>query len=797
MKYLLIFFLLVLKLFALDIYINSAKKDNLPYAILHIIDKDPVECKVISEALDKKNYICQIDKTYNKKISEKKLKLLKLDFFQKKDKFFIRIIPKYGSKLIPSSYSLYNAKDVIEEKSTSKSKHWVILLFQKPLYEKDKDAEGINFPIAYDEYLRPNIGPVDLNGAPVRYAKSQDINNYLEIQKEFKNAEYGNLAKDVDRTIKMYPHTIFKSDLLLYKLKAMDISIQDNITPLSEKYTNNDVANLAKQWMRDFSSNKNITQVLLVLVRNYLRVGSSADVNYFLEILINEHKDSPDTKRAILYYADSLYNKNNKNKAMKLYEDVLYSAKNLDIASLAAIKLANSKMDSGSISEAKKYLSKVLNANENYLLKDREGSSKLAVKLAKNGLQGIAATIDDLLLKNLEKDELDKKESLLKQAGDWYAQSGNVNKAYERYMQYKKEFKDGIYIDEVNKAIDRLFFKIKDNNETKLLKYYDVLIGKYNNDIKDKAIIEKAKLLLKQKRYKDVVSMKDLITEAEDKNSSTGKNILENAAKILISKNIKEKNCQSSIKLIEDFSVPFKTLSDSKNLFRCFMETLRFKKAEELALSKSNTKSLSKKFIWLENLAEAYCKLQKYDDILRLKDDIFSLSKIIKKPVKASVYRILVKTYLYKKEFNKTLNLLDKLDKNWPNSIENIEIYYKIAIYANDTRKDTLLIKYAKKILSLQKRYKLDTYTPKIDFLYMDALKRVKKIKSAKNIAENLLNKRLNEENRARVEYELGELSLKLNDAKEAKKYFQECTKIKSDNSWKNLCIDNLKLLSN
>ena len=364
MKYIFLIFIFITQLFALDIYLNSAKEDNLPYAILNITNDKPIVCSTIHLPLDKKNYICKFKKIVKNRINEKKLRLVNIYFIEKKDAFYIKIIPKFDSQMVAINNILYNTKEVNTLKITKKSKHWSILIYKKYPFGEKGNIDGIDFPITYDKYLKPFVGPVDLNGAPIAYAKSEDINYYLDIQDEFNNRDFVSVIREADKTLKQYPRSIFKSDLLLYKLKAIDESIEKNISPISDQFTNNDVAKLAKSWMREFSSNENLPEVLFILVKNYLRAESSSDVNYFLDILVTEHKDSPYTKRAILYYADSLYKKNNKNKAVKLYENVLYSAKDMDIASIAAIRLANSKINSGNAQEAKQYLSKVLKASQ-------------------------------------------------------------------------------------------------------------------------------------------------------------------------------------------------------------------------------------------------------------------------------------------------------------------------------------------------------------------------------------------------------------------------------------------------
>ncbi|MDX1808483.1 MAG: tetratricopeptide repeat protein [Sulfurospirillaceae bacterium] len=795
MKFILLILFTSIQIFALNIFLNSAKENGSAYAILHIIDDEPIECKTIPLPLDKKDYICMFNKTIGSKIKRKKLKLADIDFIEKKDKFYIKIDPKVSSRLISLQKPLYETENVNKSDQKQKAKHWAVLLYTKPPFGKNEHTEGINFPITYTKYKMPYIGSVDLNGAPISYAASEDINYYLEIQKEYNKKEYEDTIRDVDRTLNKYPNSIFKSDLLLYKLEAMDKLLEDKNFIIPKEYNNAEIAKLAKGWIRTFSSNENIPEVLYLLVKSYLRSNSSGDVNYFLDILITEHKNSPYTKKAILYFADSLYAKGKKEKAIKLYKDVLYSTTNLDIASLAAIRLTSTNIDKGKLKEARDYLTKVLDANKNYLLKDKMATQLLAEKLAENKLPKMAARLSDLLLENLGKDVNGQRELLLKESGDWHAKSGNIKEAYKRYQEYKKDYRVGNYIDEVNRSLDELFFKTQETNETKLLNYYNVLISKYNNYIKDKAVVEKAKLLMKQKKYNEVLDMKDILDRTVENNSSSPKNILDDAGYALIEKDIKNQNCNEAISILEKYNLDQNNITDKQNLFSCLMDTSRYQRANKLAGTVLKTSSFDQKFIWLQNYIDAKAKLQQFDEILPLEKDLFTLAKILKKNVSQATYVALFGTHYYLQQYDQALETLGTLSKIWPNNIHNIEPYYKMALYASSKRDDLLLIKYAKKIIGLQNKNRVFLHSPNIEFLLIDSLKRISKIKEALKEAK-ILNKRggLSGNTKSRILYELGELSIKLNENKNAKAYFKECASGKTDNSWRSLCIDNLKL---
>ncbi len=793
-KLTLLFFLSAIQLFALNIILNSAKENGLPYAVLHIKDSEFIECKTIKLPLDKKSYICKVDKIVKTPLFKKDLRLVSIDFLEKKKEFYIKIDPKVYSRIIPINEYLYKKSEVTSELSHDKTHHWVILLFNQAPFGEREDEDGINFPVTYEKYIKPSIGAVDLNGAPISYAKSKDINYYLDIQKEFNNEDYESTIKDVDRVLKEYPHTIFKSELLLYKLRALDISINKNIAPISEEYTTSDILKLAKSWMKEFSSDENIPEVLYILAKNYLKSGSTSDANYFLDILVTEHENSKYTKKAILYFADSLFNKNEKEKAIKLYEDVLYSAKDMDIASEAAIRIAKSKISIGKSSEAKEYLQKVLKANKEYLLKDMDATHKLAKKLARNKLYETAANIADLLYSSIKDKYDERRELLLKESGDWYAKAGEINRAYERYTLYKKEYKDGNYIDEVNRALDELFFKLKDTNGTKLLKYYDTLIERYDDEIRDKAIIAKAKLLFKDKEYEKVLKMQNLLKEADDKNSTVTKELISKSALKLVGQLIKEDKCIDGIELIERYDVDIASCKDRDKLYECLIISSRYKKAEKLVLKGLNSKKLEDKFKWMQRALEVYSLMHRYEKVLELKKDLFTLAKILKKSIGAKYYRYVFEADFALEKYDEALDVAKILQKRYPKDIKNLEIYFKIVKYADKKEDDLLLAKYAKKILDMEKSFKVYPYRPDVEFLYIDALKRLNRLNDAKDIALSLVNDKISANIRVRAYYLLGEISYKQDKKEDAKEYFKKCVKIDVKSSWKSLCKDNLNL---
>jgi TolA-binding protein len=793
MKFLLLLFFTLTQLFSLTITLNSAKEENSEYAVLHIEDEEPINCQSIPRELGQEVYLCQFNKIVKAPIEAKRMKLVEIDFLEKEQEFFIKIEPKVKSKLIYIKSSLYEETEISDKVTQDKYKHWSVLLYEKEPFKKTKSEDNIDFPITYHKELKPYIGALDLNGVPISYAQSKDIKLYLDIKKAFENKMYQDAIEDSIKTIKTYPQTIFKGEILLYRIKALDLALDNPENDISEQFDRSDVVKEAKAWVRAFPSNENLPEVLMIIAKSYLAMGQKSDANYFLDILISEHEDSLYTKKGILLFADDLYNTRQKEKALKLYKDVLYSAQDLDVAAEAAIRLVDKEVDRGKGDEAREYLLKVLNANETFLLKDRTDTYRLAEKLANNRLYDIAARLVDVLLKDVKKID-EQREVLMRDSGLWHAKANEITLAYDALQQYLNEYKTGDFTDEVQSAMDELFFELNETNETKLANYYDTLIEKYKNHIGDKAVVEKAKLLLSQKRYEDVLKMQDILLHVSDDNGTEVKELIAKAASSLTKNSMNEDDCAGAVQYIEEYKLPENSF-EAQKIYECLMRSSRYEKAKEISQTKAQDTNLSEKKLWLENYLSSLYYLSDYENVVMVYPDISSLATALKVKTKYDSLKYTFLAYLKLDKFEKALELTNLLEKYYPNDFRNSDIFYEIVKVATDTQDDLLLVKYAKKVIDLQNKAKKYIQTPHVEFSYIIALKRLNKNKEALTVAQDLLKKQLQDIDKARAYYYGAEISLKDKNTTQAKEYFEKCTQVKDKSSWSDICEQNLKLL--
>ncbi len=789
-----LFFVLSLNLEALTIKLNSAKEKNNYYSILHIDAKTPFKCNKKIISIKSYRYDCVIDKKSEVSIKPKKSKFVDIYISAKKKRTIISIYPKAKTRVFSFDKPLYE-RLILDDTTSSASKHWIFIFYQKNIFLKKSSKNGINFPVDFTKELTPYIGALDPSGVPIGYInESKDINAYLSIKDDYDKGRYTFVINEINKAIKNYPHSIFLNDFYLYKIRALMHLLKSGAeNPNIADLDYNTIIKMGKKWTKIFSSDPNISEVLYYIAIAYQNLGQDSDAEYFFDILITEHPKSRWTKLGIIAFADRLFELNKQQKALNLYKDVLYSTDDIQVASIAADRLAEYYLKNKKPNLSAKFFNKILNANPRFFLNGHQKAYDKAMALSQSKLNKTAVKLLELLLNDL-KNEPDLKENVIKKLGDLYRKLNSKANAMKYYKLYLKEFPYGQYSDSVKKEIDGMFFETDEKNSTKLLEHYDNLIKKYSSGkIYQKANILKAKLLIKLKKYKKALKELDSF-EANANYKQEVKNLKNRAATKLVKNYLKNSDCIKAIKLIDKYKLKIK--DDTKRLAACYLETFDYKKVinlSKLALKNSSLKE-KQKLYWMDLEAKSLLKMKKYEKLLPLSEDMITLSTafnidLYKK--RALYYKFFALFNL--KKYNQALLTAQKIEKNYKNEFKNIEIYQKIVEYAKNIDNSTMTVNYAKKIIALQNRYKSYVLSPNIELTLIGALKKLGKFKEAIDIANGTL-KRVNDKNtKARLLYEMGDISLKSSQKEKAKEYFRRCSKI-DDTSWGGLCKESLGL---
>jgi tetratricopeptide (TPR) repeat protein len=202
----------------------------------------------------------------------------------------------------------------------------------------------------------------------------------------------------------------------------------------------------------------------------------------------------------------------------------------------------------------------------------------------------------------------------------------------------------------------------------------------------------------------------------------------------------------------------------------------------------------TQKYYWLDISAKAFFELKKYDKLLEVSDDMLSLGESynIKGYKRALYYKFFALFGLRK--YDTAIKVATQIESIYKDEFKNIEVYQKLVKYGKKIGNNIMVVKYAKKIIDLQNRYKSYVLSPDIELDAILALKKLGKYQEALQIAKSALKRATAPSVKARILYETGDIYLTLKDNKEAKKVFEECSKIDKDGGWSNLCKESLKL---
>jgi len=220
---LILFSLLTLNLFALEVSISGAKEDFQNYSTLHLKDDTAFLCQNIKNDFD---IVTKIVCAFNKKPSAK-IKNLQNSFFKienqiKNKTFFLIITPFKKLKLYPMIFDM-TKDNTIYNANVKLSRHWMIIGYKEKLpYIKEEVISDttINFPFQLNKNNLPFVGGIDIKGNPVHIKKVGDVTEYLKIKKLYSEKKYEKCLELTQEIMLDYPNSLFNAELTLLQDKS-------------------------------------------------------------------------------------------------------------------------------------------------------------------------------------------------------------------------------------------------------------------------------------------------------------------------------------------------------------------------------------------------------------------------------------------------------------------------------------------------------------------------------------------------------------------------------------------------
>ncbi len=764
-------------LFALEISLNSAKEDYQKFSTLHINDIDKFVCEEVKDDFEiTTKIVCAFTKQPVKTIQELQNDFFKIDTFVNKGTFFLVITPFHKIKLMPIVFNL-TQDDTIYQPDVSIAKHWMIIgyLDKLPLISnKPKPEIAINFPYFSDRDKYPYVGGLDLEGKPVHLKKVDDVSDYLRIKEYYKDEKYEYCLELIDEILESHPDTLFKAEFLYYKIKVY--------TKLKDY---DSVVDNAKIYLREYSSDENIPEVLSLTAYAYSKIGQNSDADYFFDRLFSEHEDSVFSEWGYIYLGEMLEKSGSASKALKFYKKALEKTKDIDVAVTAAYYLAFMKIGT-SPEESSKYIAQIVEAKPSFFTQNINKSTDMMNMFADSGKYLSASSIAKALLTQYDKQD-EEYEVLLKDRALWLAKTDHKREALKAINEYLEVFSDETFSDEVQIAKDELFFDTSDLNMSAKLDEYNKLILEYKHDsIGDRAIYEKAKLLLENKMYSDVLHLKNQLLTLDKEIYKDLNSILTDAAIGVMKSALEKRECQEVLNISNDYNV---TLSDKwdDGIYECSMKGGDYQLARRIAGKNLKSKDLDERKKWLYRYIKIDFATGNYSDVIEASKDLISLIDNEKDSNYKDVYRYLFDTYQRLEKSQEMLSAIVDVEKVFGLDYRDIDRYASVMAIGNDKKDDNIVIKYGSEVMKIQTSSSSNPQSPFVEFTLYQAYINIQNYNKALEVIKSLDSVELSKSDRARQKYLLGTVYSKLWRDEEAMKAYQESIDADSTSAWAKL----------
>jgi hypothetical protein len=761
---------------------QGARENFENYSILHVKDKNKFLCQEVKNDF---KVTTKIICAFTKSPSEK-LKTLQNDFFKietqiKKKTFFLIITAYKNMKLYPVLFNL-SEEDSVYSVNVELAKHWMIIGYNKEIpFIKSQEAPdiAINFPFMMEKNKLPYVGSLDMQGNPVHISEVGDVSDYLKIKRLYSEKKYEKCLELIDEVMLEYPSSLFRAELLYYKIR----------TNAQLEGKSDDVIELSKVYLREYSSDDNVAEVLSLLARAYSRSGMNGQAEYFFDRLFSEHESSPYAKWGYIYIGEMLEESGGLSKALSYYEKALHDTTDIDIAATAAYRLASSNINNSHKKEASKYIMKIIKAKPSFFVSKYEESLELMEAFAEEEAYESAAAIAKALVDETSID-YDEYESLLKNEGVWLAKTSHKKEALAALNKYIETFPDGLYLAQVQVAKDSLFFYASDANVSSKIADYNNLIQTYTQDsIGKKAIYEKAKLMNENKMYSDVLKFKDELLALDATTYPDTQKIVNDAAIGAMEVALENKECHSVLKISREYSIELSDKWDD-GIYECAMKGADFALASTITSKNLKSKDINIRKKWLYRYIKVDFATGNYSDVVKASKELILLIAEDKNSKYKDVYRIIFDTYQRLEDSNKMIEAMSNIQKVYGTDYKDIERYIAVMAIGSEKNDDTLVLKYGNLVMQIQNSSNSHVQSPFVEFALYQAYINKEDINKALDVIKSLDKIELSKNDRARQKYLLGSTYDKLWRGEDAQVAYKESIEADATSAWAKLAKD-------
>lgn len=767
-----------LSLFALEISIQSAKENHKDYSVLHLTAKENFLCQEeINDFEEVVKIVCAFSKSPSKKLKKIQNSFFEISTQTKKKTFFLVIKPFAKMKLYPMVFDL-TKDDTLFSSDVKLSKRWMVVGYRDEIpYIKENAYSdmSIKFPFTFSRDKLPYVGSLDMQGKPVHVKRVRDVTEYMKLKKLYKQERYDRCLDLINEVIQSYPNSLFMAELYFYKIRVY------------AKLNNyEELIDTAKLYLREYSSDENVPEVLSLIAKAYFKNGFNTDADYFFDRLFLEHQDSVYAKWGYIYKGEMFESTGSYSDAVAFYKKALKETDSIDVAVAAAYRLAKNYIATSKSDAANEYIQKIAKAKPSYFIEDMQESMNMMYDLADMQKYVPAATIAKAIYDNININ-YNEYEGLLRDRAIWLSKTDKKQEALSALNLYLKEFEDGIFVSEIQVAKDSLFFDVLDANYTVKLTNYNKLINEYAGDsIGDKAIYEKAKLLLQNSKFREALNMEDEVLRLNGEEYPDVQKIITQAAIGTMKEALENKECNSVLEISSKYKIELSDKWDD-GVYKCAMKGADFELAKKIADKNLKSKDLQHRKKWLYRHIEINFATGNYSNVIEASKELISLIEGDKGSPYLDVYRYIFDTYHRLENSEKMIDAMVDIERVYELDYKDIERYVALMAVGSEKKDSNLVINYAKKIMSIQNYSKTYVQSPFVEFSLYQAYIEKEKYNEALEVIISLDDRELDNATRARQKYLLGSVYDRLWRDDDANDAYQDAIEADKDSAWAKL----------
>lgn len=499
-------------LFSLEFYINNGRENGDNFAVLTITDEKPFLCQEFYTVESEVDEItCEFEEPLLSRFYKSESLFFEIQPQSTEDRFFLNIYSKEKMRLFNNEFRLVNNTGApIPKERNKKSRRWQIVGYIKDLpFIKKHNGEGINFPVKFRK-LTPTIGALNVQMKPLKSETGGDNAYYLRISDMLAREIYEEALAQINEMLGLYPDTIFKRDVLYYRILALD--------GLENPDNSEDILELAKSWYAAYPTDVRVPEILYILAKTYASMNFFDEAKFYYTLLFNEYKGHKFEHIARIQYANNLYARGERTSLPAIYTGVLNETNDLEVASRAAIALGEFYRKGEQSQEAENYLKMVLSANPEYFKKNFNKSYNLLSEWTDSRIYNTPAQILESIYPSIfalydnqpTPQNTQLRRDMLHDLGVWYDKAGNLQKAHEYYTKFMQELPKDDAFEAIKKADDALILRYDELDPQKRLEHYDFVLSAYaGKEEALVALVKKAETLFELKRYNEVFAMRE------------------------------------------------------------------------------------------------------------------------------------------------------------------------------------------------------------------------------------------------------------------------------------------------